>query len=174
MKQKIKPLLYYVHPKDIYSPSKRWVVDEAGLAVVKERYSVYKKDPLNPINRWNEFKKDKLFDMSIDLGGMCHLKEPEMSFQVDCTKFKIKVTHMPEFVGILESPQCKRSNGLWGCGIWHDGWYLSYETVDKFLKVLKPLEALTAEMNEGYRRSIQKEIDEMQQQGMLLQRKRLI
>lgn len=174
MKQKIKPLLYFVGPKEKFSNSKRWIVDAAGLAVVKERYSVYKKDPLNPINRWHEFKKEKLFQFHIDLGGMCHLKEPEISFQVDYTKFTIKVTHMPEFVGILESPQCKRSNGLWGCGIWHEGWYLSYETVDKFLKVVKPLESLTEEMNEGYRRSMQKEIDEIQRQGMLLQRKRLI
>jgi hypothetical protein len=84
------------------------------------------------------------------------------------------VTHLPEFIGILESPQCKRSNGLWGCGIWMEGWYLSYETVDKFLKVLKPLEKNTEEMNEGFRKFQQKQLDEIQEKGMLLQKKRLI
>src|SRR5690349_20069584 len=144
-------MYYFVKPKDSGSSSMRWYVDSPGLDVVKHRYTFYGRDPLNIVNRWDEFEVSETKEIPIDFGGMLCLTEPEVFIRDgDIASFKMKVSHLPSFIhalqNITDSEKCK---GI--CSFSMRWWNLclGLETANKILLQAIDLQLNCEEMIEG-------------------------
>ena len=147
---------FHVHPIE-KATSSRWFVDEITLSALEHHYRNYPLDkndrdnPDNVVDRWHEFKADKLDEFYFDFGGMWNENEPEISKKIYGINFKSKVTQMPFVIEVLKGKRYYRDKwDAWFFGMYYWKVVFSPRTRHRILEVFKPLLPLFEEMIEGY------------------------
>jgi hypothetical protein len=96
-------MYYLIKPKDKFSYSRRWVVDDDGLVSVKHHYENYLKDPNKPVNRLKDFIYGEVYNINVDFGGMLSLDEPNIGIKDGKSTFKMPVSHLETFIFCLKN-----------------------------------------------------------------------
>lgn len=153
---------YSVEPAP-HSFSRRWCVDDAGLEVVRQRYTQYPKDG-GHIDRWHEFTVEEAPKVRIDFGGMMRMDEPVSSFSLYGTAFSIMVSHLPYLCEALETP--RDDDLLWNIGTRFWVYVFSRETVQQMLPLVKALETETVEQRRLAEEQMQQMLAEVNKDGL--------
>ena len=96
--------IYYIKPVDKQSMSRLWFVDETGLKYVERMYTNYPNSKGGgTINKWEEFEYKEKEEIPVDFGGMLDMIEPNRSISVGDSTFKVRITHLPYLVSVLQN-----------------------------------------------------------------------
>lgn len=139
---------YFIEPKNKGSNSKRWMVDEEGLAYIKNHYKNYSnRAPV--VDRWHEFKHKEIREVYFDFGGGIFIDTPDIKLDYDGITFALPCTHFLILLEALAKPNL-RKRGVWLVNPWMISCCFGIETVDKLLAAFKEREDEFKKMGDDF------------------------
>lgn len=160
---------YFIHPIELYSPSRRWITDDVGLQVVQNMYTHYPKG----FNKWPEFDHRVVSEFSVDFGGIMSMDEPIIHLKVEDTTLNMQVTHLPLLIDALTDARAAKNEPGFG-EVWSfsmfpkigTAWHKS--TRDVVLAKANELLSNCEEMIEGCNRDFDEKIKQVNHDKMVV------